>query len=410
MHFFLSAALLLVIRLDYVAPTSFFDNLDESYTFDDFVAEFGKSYTIKELARRKDIFEKNLRYILKHNRKGDKGYILGINQFTDLEKHELPRGYDKSLHSAWNGAVMLGGDERIATHQLELPFVIDDPSDLPESVDWRSHGVVTPVKSQGFCGSCWAFASTTVLESHLALETGVLYTLAVQELVSCVDNPRSCGGDGGCSGATGYLAMDFVASSGIQEEWQMGYTSFSGESQPNCTLKEHSLRGSTGRPLRGKPVATIDGYSVVPSNNYKATMNALAKTGPLVVAVACDNWGHYKGGVFTDDILDRHSFEINHAVVLMGYGTDDETGEDYWLVQNSWGPRWGENGYIRLKRVDPETLEDPDVDCGMDVTPRTGEGCTKDKDGHTITPPAVKVCGTSGILFDPVLPIGGKLV
>lgn len=70
----------------------------------------------------------------------------------------------------------------------------------------------------------------------------------------------------------------------------------------------------------------------------------------------------------------------------------------------------GENGYIRLKRVDPETLEDPDVDCGMDVTPRTGEGCTKDKDGHTITPPAVKVCGTSGILFDPVLPIGGKLV
>ncbi len=102
MHFFLSAALLLVIRLDYVAPTPFFDNLDESYTFDDFVAEFGKSYTIKELARRKDIFEKNLRYILKHNRKGDKGYILGINQFTDLEKHELPRGYDKSLHSAWN--------------------------------------------------------------------------------------------------------------------------------------------------------------------------------------------------------------------------------------------------------------------------------------------------------------------
>ena len=70
----------------------------------------------------------------------------------------------------------------------------------------------------------------------------------------------------------------------------------------------------------------------------------------------------------------------------------------------------GENGYIRLRRVDPETLEDPDSDCGMDVTPRAGEGCTKDTDGHTITPPAVKVCGTSGILFDPVLPIGGKLV
>lgn len=136
--------------------------------------------------------------------------------------------------------------------------------------------------------------------------------------------------------------MDFVASSGIQEEWQMGYASFSGISQLNCTLKNTtSLRGTTGRPLIGKPVATIDGYSVVPTNDYKATMNAVAKMGPLVVAVACDNWNLYKGGVFTDNLHNQGSYEIDHAVVLMGYGTDSETGEDYWLIQNSWGPRWG---------------------------------------------------------------------
>lgn len=138
--------------------------------------------------------------------------------------------------------------------------------------------------------------------------------------------------------------MDFVASSGIQEEWQMGYTSYSGASQLNCTLKSstsHSLRGTTGRPLLGKPVAIIDGYSLVGTNDYKAAMNAVAKTGPLVVAVACDNWHLYKGGVFTDDKHDKQSYDINHAVVLMGYGTDPETGEDYWLVQNSWGPLWG---------------------------------------------------------------------
>ena len=159
-HFFLSAALLLLICANFVDSTPSVDNVDESYTFNNFVAEFGKTYSIQELARRKGIFEANLRYILDHNRKGDKGHVLGINQFTDLEAHELPRGYDKSFHSAWNGGVMLATDERIATHQLELPFDIDDISDLPESVDWRSRGVVTPVKSQGFCGSCWAFAST----------------------------------------------------------------------------------------------------------------------------------------------------------------------------------------------------------------------------------------------------------
>jgi len=70
----------------------------------------------------------------------------------------------------------------------------------------------------------------------------------------------------------------------------------------------------------------------------------------------------------------------------------------------------GEDGYIRLKRVDPATVDDPDSMCGMDVTPSSGESCTKDNDGNSIVPPAVKVCGTSGVLFDPVLPIGGKLV
>ena len=70
----------------------------------------------------------------------------------------------------------------------------------------------------------------------------------------------------------------------------------------------------------------------------------------------------------------------------------------------------GEDGYIRIKRVDPATLDDPDSICGMDVHPNEGEACSKDKDGNPITPPAVKVCGTSGVLFDPVLPVGGKLV
>ena len=331
---FLSAALLLLICASSGTISSL---VDESYSFEQFAAEFGNTYTYNEHVHRKSVFEKNLHRILEHNRKADVSHVLGINHFMDVESHEIPRGYDKSFHDSWKSGAS-ESDAVLEKHRLDLPFSIDDVSTLPKSVDWRTHGVATPVKMQGMCGSCWAFASTAVLESHIALQTGVLYTLAVQELVSCVPNPRNCGGSGGCQGATGYLAMDFVASAGIQEEWQMGYTAHHGDSG-NCTLTSSTLlRG--GRPLLGRPVATIDGYSVLPTNDYKATMNAVAKTGPLVVAVACGNWHFYKGGVFTDTEENVFSYDIDHAVVLMGYGTDEETGEDYWLILNSWGPRW----------------------------------------------------------------------
>ena len=105
----------------------------------------------------------------------------------------------------------------------------------------------------------------------------------------------------------------------------------------------------------------------------------------------------------------RHIF-TDHLVVLEGYGTDEETGEDFWLIRNSWGPLWGENGYIRLKRVDPSTLDDPDKDCGMDTSPGDGVACTKDGSGNDIKPPAAKICGTSGILYDTTIPLGGHLM
>lgn len=101
---------------------------------------------------------------------------------------------------------------------------------------------------------------------------------------------------------------------------------------------------------------------------------------------------------------------MNHLVVLEGYGTDEETGEDYYLVRNSWGPRWGEAGYIRLKRVDPATLDDPDEVCGIDETPADGVACTIDDHGNPFRPPNEKICGNSGILYDVTIPLGAHLV
>jgi cathepsin L len=383
-----------------------------------------------------------------------KGHVLGVNEWTDTTADELPTGYDKtskvSSVSREGATTSRTALRSLKLERNELPFVVDAVSDLPASVDWRTKGVVTPVKNQGGCGSCWAFASTAVLESHIALQTGVLYELSEQELVSCSENPNECGGNGGCSGATAEIAFDFVVQNGIVEEWAFGYQEAHG-ADVECTLlddkKEDGASSSTF--IKGS-VASIQGYFTLPSNNYTVVMNTIAKLGPVTVSVACSPWHLYEGGVFYAPMNDPHSADVNHLVVLNGYGTDEETGEDYWLIRNSWGPRWGEggmlkpvmcssccyfgscccsfclnigrsrfltphfvilvSGYIRLKRTDPSTLDDPSTDCGMDVTPGDGVACKKDDNGNDIVPPATQICGTSGVLFDTSIPLGGHLL
>jgi cathepsin L len=225
---------------------------------------------------------------------------------------------------------------------FDLPML----KDLPTAVDWRLHGgVVTPVKNQGGCGSCWAFAATAALESHIAIRTGKLFSLSMQELVSCAPNPKDCGGQGGCTGSTAELAYDFVAKHGVVDEWTFGYQSYHGE-HVNCTIMPDrkgvvSLRGrDDDAPIRGA-VASIIGVSNLPSNHYATLLAAVATMGPVVINVAASGWSLYKGGVFDDD--NSKTREVNHAVVLEGYGTDQETGQDYWLVRNSWGPLWGKS-------------------------------------------------------------------
>jgi cathepsin L len=243
--------------------------------------------------------------------------------------------------------------------------------------------------------------------------------LSMQELVSCVGNPRDCGGQGGCTGSTAELCYDFVATHGVVTEWQFGYQSFHGE-RVNCTLLDNRDEDAAAGLLRGPTVdggtttnikgavASIVGFANLPMNQYQTFLNAVANFGPVVINVAAAGWGLYSHGVFDDD--KGTTRDVNHAVVLEGYGTDEETGQDYWLIRNSWGPIWGEEGYIRLKRVDPSTLEDPASDCKMDTRPADGIACTKDEDGTDITPKEVQVCGTSGVLYDGVIPIGGHLL
>jgi cathepsin L len=388
-------------------------NIKKLSLFTDFVVEHEKIYAnSNEYNRRQRIFYDNLSTILDHNANANANantdnvnshatWKMGINPFADRSQHELPRGLDKSALRNRRKTTNLKGDSANDSERASLL------SSLPESVDWRHRGVTTPVKNQGRCGSCWAFASTAALESHIAIRTGKLLELSVQELVTCVPNPNHCGGTGGCNGNTAELAYDFVSSGrGIVTEWQWGYTSGMNHSVPACDLPTDNNSTIHGA------IASIEGYTNLEQNDYIGLLTAVATVGPVAVNVAADGWHLYESGIFDDSQFSSSDRDINHVVVVEGYGTEvitnENTGEehhhDYWLVRNSWGPLWGEDGYIRLKR-DSKAAQD---DCRPDATPSDGIACVG-PDNNTI-PPVVEVCGTSGILYDAVYPTGGHLL
>lgn len=246
-------------------------------------------------------------------------------------------------------------------------------------------GVVSAVKDQGHCGSCWAFASTATIESHVAISTGLLFDLSVQQTAMCTPNPNHCGGFGGCEGSTAELAFDYLSTApGLFEEYQWGYASYYGQAT-TCQV-----------PGATKPVAHINGFVQLPDNNYTAVMNAIASVGPLAVNVDASTWHAYTGGVY-DGCGDSSSpSDINHVVVLVGYGEDSATGQKYWLVRNSWSASWGEQGYIRLLRTDED-----DARCQVDDTPQDGVAC----EGG---PTTVKTCGTCGLIYDVSYPTNAQ--
>jgi len=146
--------------------------------------------------------------------------------------------------------------------------------------------------------------------------------------------------------------------------------------------------------------ATTMGFETLPHNDQLALMHHLANNGPISTSVAASDWGLYYGGVFDGCDYDQN-IAVNHAVQLVGYGTDPEGG-DYWLIKNSWSTLWGdmldedhpENaGYMKLAR-------ETDAQCGTNTTPLDGSGCA---DGGV---ESVHVCGMCAVLSDNSYPVG----
>jgi cathepsin L len=354
--------------------------LSPSYTFERYMMDFNKHYDPQDIPHRRRLFDANLRTILSHNANPNALYRMGVNHMTDWteeERREL-RGVHKGLSHrqyAERMAKVARGELKADEHSRATPL----------SVDWRGKGVLTTVKDQGQCGSCWSFSAAESVESHWALATTKLHVLSEQQILGCTPNPLDCGGAGGCSGGTSELAFAALAEvGGLTSEWKYPYTSWYGNDYA-CLYTEAKM---------GPPVAQVVGYNVLPPNNYRAVLEAVAFIGPLAISVDASQWHLYESGVF--DGCNVTNPDIDHGVQLVGYGTT-EKGVNFWIIRNSWTPDFGEDGFIRVLRDNPPV-------CGLDVTPLDGTGCPGG-------PMNVTVCGMCGVVYDASYPLvqgGGK--
>lgn len=285
--------------------------------FQDFTAKYHKSYsTEQEKDLRMQIFCNNYEFILKHNSRNDVNYFLDINKFADLTDDEFNQIHSSPLNMESYEPNIWGYDDTVYSKQL------------PKNFDWRNEHHVSVVKNQGHCGSCWTFSTTGAIESHLSIYKNQKVLLSEQELVDCSWMYANMG----CSGGSVDRAFRYVKRFGLSTEDDYPYTA----ENHMCKLK--TMSSSTNKTFISKWL------DVTPFNETRLT-ETLYNVGPISVAIDASSkeFRFYKSGIF-----DECGYNLDHAVLLVGYGTEGD--KDYYTIKNSWSDTYGDEGYIKISR------------------------------------------------------------
>lgn len=238
----------------------------DGYTFEDYCKEYNKFYPEGDVYEyRKGLFLRKLAKVQKHNSE-DHSWKEGINKFSDQTHEEF-----KAMATGLSRTPL----PTTTLQELNRKFGADPPA----SIDWRTKNAVTKVKNQGGCGSCWAFAATETVESHVAISTGKLLMLSEQNVVDCTQNPRHCGGTGGCEGATAELGINYVHQKGISLE------------------SDYPYKGRDGKCQEIKKAAHTGDFVKLKENDHDDLYNAIGTVGPMAISV-CADFGDYELGLF----------------------------------------------------------------------------------------------------------------
>ena len=282
------------------------------FEFMQYLSKQGKSYsTLEEFNARMELFAARDAIIKEHNADETRTSNMGHNFLSDYTEEEKANLRGLKGEPVTTGEVFVAGNAPIAN-----------------AVNWVTAGNVGPIKDQGQCGSCWAFSATGSVESAISVATGAApLSLSEQQLTSC----SSAYGNNGCGGGWYYWAWDYLKVNNQETTADYPYTS-----------GQFGITGTCN--ASGSGVAKVNSYVQVGQTNQDI-MSAI-NLKPVSVALDAQRavFQSYTSGVVTSGC----GTMLDHAVMAVGYGNDAATGLDYFLVRNSWGTSWGDNGYIKI--------------------------------------------------------------
>jgi cathepsin F len=351
-----------VLLLAVLFSVTFSQKNDESEMqelFLNFTIKYNKTYPNEtEKMARYQIFKNNLEFIKSlvdtNSTDADKEQELnnGITEFSDMTPQEFQSTYLSSLNfTAINNSSDFFDPSNDIPIQPETDgnflsnSTLSDGRNLqtvtiPASWDWRTQGAVTSVKYQGLCASCWAFATAANIESLYFRKYGKLVSFSPQQMIDCSTSNLGCSG-----GAVIYALQYLMQAGGIQPFSSYPPTLTSGACQFNPSLT----------------VAKVQKYVKSDPNETKIK-EMVYLVGPITVTMNGNLLQYYTTGIISASNAQCPPSVVNHSVVIVGYGTSP-SGNPFWIVKNSYGPNWGENGYFRILRGKGT--------CGINLSPVT---------------------------------------
>ena len=259
---------------------------------------------------------KNLSYQVEENQFINQNYI---NEFSPTTSHLI-------MNNLTDNLIQFNEKESIPFHK-----------------DWRNKYKVSSVKNQLKCGACWAFSSSEAVESAWAIKYNQLYNLSQQELIDC----STTYGNQGCHGGSMNAAFQYIIENGLCTNLSYPYiASEQSCQQSNC-----------------KSIVNITEYQNIMPNSEKILQKATYQQ-PVSVAIQANkrSFQLYKSGIYSDL---NCGTQLDHGVLVIGYGYDPNYNMKYWIIKNSWGTNWGENGYIRIQK----DIENEKGLCGIAMQP-----------------------------------------